>query len=96
MSDESKKVWLGLGAWIIQRSVIVIVVAGALWIQVHYTSKSDFDTYKLEQLTEQKELNKTLTQIALSLKEITDNHAHDAKTMEDHEDRLRKLEGRGK
>lgn len=92
MSEDSKKLWTGVGVWLLQRGLILIVVAAALWIQVHYTSKTDFDAYKLEQLNEQKELNKTLTQIALSLKEITDNHSHDTKTLGDHETRIREIE----
>lgn len=76
----------------LQRGIVLVVAAGALWIQVHYTSKNDFDTYKTEQLKGQAELNRTLTSIALSLKEITDNHAHDEKTMVDHETRIREIE----
>lgn len=92
MSDENKKMWSGIGVWLFQKTAVVFVLAGALWVQVHYTSKGDFDGYKTEQLKNQAELNKTLTAIALSLKEITDNHAHDEKTMADHETRIREAE----
>lgn len=96
MSDDSKKVWLGVGTWLLQRSFIVAVVAAGLWVQVHFVSKPDFDFYKTDQLRQQAELNKTLYGIAMSLKEITDNHTHDSKELDDHEDRIRKLQEDGK
>jgi len=96
MADDLRQPWTpngsSLTSWLIQRGIYVIILAAVFWLQLHFTSKSDFDAHKAEDLAYQKELNKVLRDVDLHLKEYDDNHKHDVSVDVDHETRLRKLE----
>ena len=96
MADDAKRFWSngGLTSWLVQRGIYVIILAGVFWLQLHFTTKDDFDKKKEEDLRAQLELNKILNEVNLRLKEVDDNHKHDEQIDKDHEARLRALEGK--
>jgi hypothetical protein len=96
MGDGNTK-WLNgtsITTWLIQKGLYVILAAAVFWLQLHFTSKGDFDDYKAASLKEKAELNKLLHDVDLHLKEFDDNHKHDSAVDIDHEARLRALEGK--
>ena len=95
MSNGVGHKWLNgtsITTWLIQKGIYVVILAGVFWLQLHFTSKADFDKQKEEDLRAQIELNKVLHDVDIKLKEITDDHRHDSAIDTDHETRLRKLE----
>jgi hypothetical protein len=82
----------GLLGWLLKHFVWVAGLAAFFWLQLHFESSSDAERKEKEQVEKQAELNKTLTDVAFSLRDINTHWLEDQKHLADLEQRMREQE----